>query len=35
MGNGIADEEVEDMEEVWKERMELMATESKPHFTNN
>ena len=27
-------EEVEELDESWKEIMELMADESKPHFTN-
>ena len=30
----LSDEEVEDMEEAWKELMDLMMTESKPHFTS-
>ena len=30
---GLTYEEGEDMEEAWKERTELMAYVSKPHFT--
>ena len=32
--NGIADEEADDMVEAWKERIEFMMAESKPHFGN-
>ena len=31
---GLAEEEVEDLEERQKELMELMEAESKPHFTS-
>ena len=31
MENNLAGEELEDMEEDWKERMELIADEIKPH----
>ena len=30
----LDDGDVEDMEEAWKEWIELMAAYSKPHFTN-
>ena len=34
MDEGLAHDEAEELEEAWKELMELMAAGSKPHFTN-
>ena len=34
MDKGLCDEESGDMEEGRKEHMDLMGSESKPHFTN-
>ena len=32
--NGLTAEEEEELEESWKERVKMMATESKPNFDN-
>ena len=34
MYNGLTAEEEEELEESWKERVKMMATESKPNFDN-
>ena len=34
MDEGLAHDEIEDLEEAWKDLMELMADDSKPRFTN-